>query len=181
MIHHIPIPARDPLRVAAVLAELMNGRDFPFSGPLPGARMAMSGDPHGTMIEVYPDTITLAPGADEAQVAFVPGTPASYVGFHALMSVPLGRTAIERIGAREGRRTRFLQPRRAGQAAGLSPSRILDREQNHARTRSRRPACRTYRLHAGRAHGCNHARSRCRGGKVIVCPSSSSEKLGEGL
>ncbi len=108
MIHHVSIPARDPLRVAAVLAELMNGRDFPFSGPLPGARMAMSGDPHGTMIEVYPDTITLAPGTDEAQVAFIPATPASYVGFHALMSVPLARAAIERIGTREGSRTRFF-------------------------------------------------------------------------
>jgi hypothetical protein len=70
--------------------------------------MAMSGDPHGTMIEVYPDTITLAPGADEGQVAFVPATPANYVGFHALMSVPLDRAAIERIGAREGWRTKFF-------------------------------------------------------------------------
>ena len=108
MIHHISIPARDPVRVAAVLAELMNGRDFPFSGPLPGARMAMSGDQHCTMIEVYPDTITLAPGGDEAQVAFIAGTAAAYVGFHALMSVPLDRAAIERIGTREGWRTRFF-------------------------------------------------------------------------
>jgi hypothetical protein len=108
MIHHISIPARDPLRVAAVLAELMNGRDFPFSGPLPGARMAMSGDPHGTMIEVYPETITLAPGTDEAQVVFARAAPADYVGFHALMSVPLGRAEIERIGAREGWRTKFF-------------------------------------------------------------------------
>ena len=33
MIHHISIPARDPVRVAAVLAELMNGRDFHSPGP----------------------------------------------------------------------------------------------------------------------------------------------------
>lgn len=108
MIHHISIPARDPLRVAAVLAELMNGRDFPFAGPLPGARMAVSGDPHGTMIEVYPETIALAPGADEAQVVFARATPAAYVGFHALMSVPLSRAEVERIGAREGWRTKFF-------------------------------------------------------------------------
>ncbi|RNJ49539.1 hypothetical protein [Methylocystis hirsuta] len=109
MIHHISIPARDPVRVAAVLAELMNGRDFPFSGPLPGAHMAMSGDPQGTMIEVYPDTITLAPGEDEAQVAFTPGPPTTgYFPFHALISVPLDRAAIERIGAREGWRTKFF-------------------------------------------------------------------------
>ncbi|HEY8125838.1 MAG TPA: hypothetical protein VIF88_10505 [Methylocystis sp.] len=109
MIHHISIPARDPVRVAAVLAELMNGRDFPFSCPLPGARMAMSGDPQGTMIEVYPDTITLAPGEKEAQVAFTPGPAATgYFPFHALISTPLDRAAIERIGAREGWRTKFF-------------------------------------------------------------------------
>lgn len=109
MIYHISIPARDPVRVAAVLAELMNGRDFPFSGPLPGAHMAMSGDPQGTMIEVYPDTITLTPGEDEAQAAFMPGPPATgYFPFHALISVPLDRAAIERIGAREGWRTKFF-------------------------------------------------------------------------
>lgn len=109
MIHHISIPARDPVRVAAVLAELMNGRDFPFSGPLPGARMAMSGDPQGTMIEVYPETIALTPGEDEAQVAFTRGPPATgYFPFHALISTPLDRAAIERVGAREGWRTKFF-------------------------------------------------------------------------
>lgn len=109
MIHHISIPAHDPAHVAAVLAELLNGRHFPFSGPLPGAWMAMTGDPHGTMIEVYPDTITLMPGQNGGPVAFTPGSPmATYVAFHALISVPLDRAAIERIGAREGWRTKFF-------------------------------------------------------------------------
>ena len=53
MIHHVSLPAREPQRVAEVLAELMGGRCFPF-GPLEGAFMATSGDAHGTMIEVYP-------------------------------------------------------------------------------------------------------------------------------
>ncbi|TLG74075.1 hypothetical protein [Methylocystis sp. B8] len=109
MIHHISIPARDPAHVADVLAEIMNGRAFPFSGPLPGAHMAMSGDPHGTMIEVYPNTITLTPGEDGAQVAFTPGPSSEgYFPFHALISVPVDRAAIERIGAREGWRTKFF-------------------------------------------------------------------------
>ena len=54
MIHHVSIPAREPQHVAAVLAELMGGKCFPF-GPLEGAFMAASGDEHGTMIEVYPE------------------------------------------------------------------------------------------------------------------------------
>jgi hypothetical protein len=53
MIHHVSIAAREPQRVAEVLAELMNGKCFPF-GPLDGAFMAASGDTNGTMIEVYP-------------------------------------------------------------------------------------------------------------------------------
>ena len=41
MIHHVSIPAREPQRVAEVLAELMGGKCFPF-GPLEGAFMAAS-------------------------------------------------------------------------------------------------------------------------------------------
>jgi hypothetical protein len=118
MIHHVSIPARDPVRVAAVLAELMGGHDYPFTGPLPGARMAVSGDPHGTMIEVYPDTIVMAPGEDEAPVVYSHADkPPCHVPFHALISVPLDRAAIEQIGTREGWRTRFFGRAPAGKPA----------------------------------------------------------------
>jgi hypothetical protein len=40
-------PAREPQHVAEVLAELMNGKCFPF-GPLEGAFMATSGDAQAT-------------------------------------------------------------------------------------------------------------------------------------
>lgn len=108
MIHHVSLPARDPVRVAAVLAELMGGRDYPFPGPLPGARMAVSGDPHGTMIEVYPDTAVMTPGEAEAPVAYGTAEPPAHVGFHALLSVPHDRDGIERIGSAAGWRTRWF-------------------------------------------------------------------------
>ena len=41
MIHHVSIPAREPHRVARVLAELMGGKCYPF-GSLEGAFMATS-------------------------------------------------------------------------------------------------------------------------------------------
>ena len=107
MLHHISIPARDPAHVAAVLAALMKGRSFPFPGPLDGAFMALNGDAQGTAIEVYPETTLLVPGADEAPVVFTPGAAASHGAFHALLSVPTDRAAIEAIGAREGWRTKF--------------------------------------------------------------------------
>jgi hypothetical protein len=62
MIHHVSLPARDPLHVAGILAEMLGGRAFHFPGPLADAAMAVSGDPHGTMIEVYPDTVIMMPG-----------------------------------------------------------------------------------------------------------------------
>lgn len=109
MIHHVSLPARDPTHVAEVLAELIGGRAFPFSGPLPGARMAVSGDPHGTMIEVYPDLVVMAPGEGEQQVIYTPADEACGLApFHVLISTPRSRAAVEAIGEREGWRTRFF-------------------------------------------------------------------------
>jgi hypothetical protein len=106
MIHHVSIPARDPGRVAGVLAELLDGRVYPFPGPLPGAFLAVAGDAHGTMVEVYPDTTTMEPKDGERLIPF--GTnpsPPEHTGWHVNFSVALERDAIERIGAREGWRT----------------------------------------------------------------------------
>ena len=106
MIHHISIPAREPQRVAEVLAELMGGRCIPF-GPLEGAFMAASGDPHGTMIEVYPDQSTLdIPDRDDQVVFGKNQSPPHTWPFHAFLSVPLDTEQVEQIGAREGWRAK---------------------------------------------------------------------------
>jgi hypothetical protein len=105
MIHHCSIPARNPEHVAGVLAELMDGKAFPF-GPLEGAFMAASGDAHGTMIEVYPEQSTLEIPANDDQVVFGKQQAPRNWPFHLLLSVPLDREAVEKIGAREGWRAR---------------------------------------------------------------------------
>jgi len=109
MIHHVSIAARDPRHVADVLAELMNGRAYPFPGGIAASFMAVSGDPHGTMIEVYPETTTLTPGpgGDQVIAGRVPAPP-GYVPFHVLLSVPLDREAVLAIGKREGWRTELF-------------------------------------------------------------------------
>lgn len=61
MIHHFSIAARDPEHVAAVLAEVIGGQSFNFS-TFPGSRIVVTGDAHGTAIEVYPLGLELAPG-----------------------------------------------------------------------------------------------------------------------
>jgi hypothetical protein len=104
MIHHISIPANNPSHVADVLAELMDGRSYPFPGGVPDSFMAVSGDRHGTMIEVYPADMTLEPNGTPHRK---PGQTAQRGPFHILLSVPLSREQIEAIGNREGWTTRF--------------------------------------------------------------------------
>ena len=116
MIHHVSIPAREPQHVAKVLAELMVGECHPF-GPLDGAYMATSGDAHGTMIDVYPEQATLdIPDNDDPVLFGENKTPPHAWPFHMLLSVPLEQDEIERIGAREGWRTKaFGRGARGGQ------------------------------------------------------------------
>jgi hypothetical protein len=102
MIHHVSIPAREPRHVANVLAELMGGKCYRF-GPLEGAFMAASGDPHGTMIEVCPEQATPDIPKNDDQVVFGNNeSPPEIWPFHVLLSVPLEPEQIEAIGAREG-------------------------------------------------------------------------------
>ena len=106
MIHHVSIPAREPQHVAEVLAELMNGKCFPF-GPLEGAFMAVSGDANGTMFEVYPERTTLNIPDRDDQVVFAENpAPSQTWPFHVLLSVPREAEEVERIGAREGWRAK---------------------------------------------------------------------------
>ena len=115
MIHHVSISASDPKHVSDVLAEVMGGRNYPFPGGFKDSWMAVSGDPHGTAIEVYPNGLLLRPDGDSAvrpeQVAPQDG----YVPFHLLLSVPIDQAAIERIGEREGWLTRLCHRGPPGQ------------------------------------------------------------------
>jgi len=102
MIHHISISAREPKRPATVLAELMKGRVFPFPGRIAGAFMAVSGDEHGSMIEVLPEHIALRPGENDQQVRPVYSASPKHTPFHLLLSVPIDGATAMGIGAREG-------------------------------------------------------------------------------
>ena len=109
MIHHVSISAREPKHVADVLAEVMDGRCYPFLGPIPNSWMAVSGDAVGTIIEVYPADVTLQPGTqDNEQVAAIRQQPRlPTVPFHFMLSVCTDLGTIERIGKREGWRTKL--------------------------------------------------------------------------
>ena len=105
MIHHVSIPARQPERVARVLAELFGGYAGPFIGPIPGAWVVYAEDGVGTGIEVYTEDTLIVPGEGNTLGEARRGAVPQALAFHALISVKADRETIERIGAREGWRT----------------------------------------------------------------------------
>ena len=117
MIHHISIAAREPRRVAAVLAELWEGYSFPFP-PFPESYIAMPGDRYGTAIEVTPLGLELAPGVGDEEAQASPNeSPSPFTATHAALSVPVSEERVREIAAREGcalnvRPRRRLPPRR---------------------------------------------------------------------
>ena len=102
MIHHISIPACQPLEVAKVLAELFNGVLTEF-GPNPGSYIAWTGDEFGTAIEVFPVETELQPDDEHGQANFRRNSNASqYSATHAAISVTRSKDEIVDIAKREG-------------------------------------------------------------------------------
>lgn len=99
MIFHLSLPARDPKRVSAVMAELWGGEAFPFH-PIPGAWIAMAGDAHGTALEVYPAETVLIPG--DTALESETGAPAANTASHAAVETPLSEPEVMAIAEREG-------------------------------------------------------------------------------
>jgi hypothetical protein len=101
MIHHFSITARNPAHVAAVLAEVLGGRSFPFS-IFPGSHIAIADDPSGTAVEVYPLGTELVPGGRTDSVHAVTNPqPDIFSGTHAAISVGLSEDEIQAIARRE--------------------------------------------------------------------------------
>ncbi|VEP17890.1 hypothetical protein H1P_6540001 [Hyella patelloides LEGE 07179] len=67
MIHHISLPAKNPLHVAEVLAELFNGYSAPFSSHS-DSYVAFAADKYGTLIEVYPIGTEMIPGEGDQPI-----------------------------------------------------------------------------------------------------------------
>lgn len=93
MIHHLSIPASNPLQVATVLTKLLGGRLTRF-GPYRNSYIAWAGDEYGTAVEVYPAGTEMLPDKGEGQANFRHNGEASpYVATHAAISV--NRTVAE--------------------------------------------------------------------------------------
>jgi len=100
MIHHISIPADDPLRVAKALAAFWRSEVLPF--PMYEASyVVFSGDGEGSCIEVYPAHRVLQPASPELP-ALVEGPVGGLSGFHAALSVPVDEEAIATVCDEQG-------------------------------------------------------------------------------
>ena len=100
MIHHISLPAKNPLHVAKVLAELFKGYCAPFESH-PGSYVAFAGDEYGTLVEVYPLGTEMFPGEDEKPIQYRQNNSSQFIATHAAISVPLNQSQIESIARRE--------------------------------------------------------------------------------
>lgn len=100
MIHHISLPAVDPLHVAEVLAELFKGYCAPFPSH-PGSHVAFAGDEYGTLVEVYPLGTEMIPGENEKPIQYQQNTSNQFIATHVAISVPLNQSQIESIAERE--------------------------------------------------------------------------------
>ena len=102
MIHHISIPAKDPLHTAQVLAELFDNSYYaPFSSH-PGSYVAFAADDYGTLIEVYPLGTEMMPGETDKPIQYQQNKYNQFIATHAAISVPINQTQIEQIAQREG-------------------------------------------------------------------------------
>jgi hypothetical protein len=107
MIHHLSIDARDPLRVASVLAEIWNGKVYKFL--VPGSYIVLPFDSYGTHIVVFKSGDVWTLGTDLQSAKVLQTAPTNYVSFHAAISVPTTQQQIEQIGQREGWRVLIRQ------------------------------------------------------------------------
>ena len=86
---------------------------------IPGSFIAVSGDPHGTAIEVHAADVLIEPS--DPRHRSDPPVP-QRGAFHVFLSVPLSRERVEAIGRREGWTTQFCsRPSEALLAPGQKP------------------------------------------------------------
>ena len=117
MLFHVSIDADDPKHVAAVFAELWNGRAVPFPPVAEGSWMALAGDERNNLIEVYPRGTELVevPGDADAKGADAraprPNSPT-----HLAIGTQLTTDQVLAIARREGWPAKY---RKRGGAFGV--------------------------------------------------------------
>ena len=101
MLFHMSIAAREPERTAHALAELWQGKAYPFPPVGGGSWIAMAGDERNSAIEVYPLGTELYFEASSAEFDARSGTPDREGPCHAAIGTPLDTDQVLALAARE--------------------------------------------------------------------------------
>ena len=116
MLFHLSIDARDPQRVATVLAEIFGSNiATPFPPVAEGSWVAMAGDDRNTLVEVYPRGSQLVEGQGDADAVARPGEGGASAT-HFAIATPLDQDAVFEIAEREGWSAKY---RRRGGVFGV--------------------------------------------------------------
>ncbi|MDF0486598.1 hypothetical protein PX554_00520 [Sphingomonas sp. H39-1-10] len=116
MLFHMSMSANDHRKVAAVIAELWNGKALPFPPVSDDGWIVLAGDDRGTAIEVYPAGTVLRERPGDADAYGEAGEVRAYTPTHAAIASPLDADAILAIAAREGWPAKY---RKRGGAFGV--------------------------------------------------------------
>lgn len=102
MIHHTSMSAKNPEKVAQVLAELMQG-DYTRFPVFEGCFIAFGNDSQGTAIEVQPFGAELVPNKRDLDAdTRMNSSPSEFTEAHIAMSIPLNVEQAIEIAKREG-------------------------------------------------------------------------------
>ncbi len=102
MLFHLSIAARDPRRVAGVIAEIWGGAAEPFPPVSDDAWIAIAGDERGTAMEVYPLGTLLREAEGDADATGEASGTDGFTATHAAIATPLAEDAVMAIAKREG-------------------------------------------------------------------------------
>ena len=101
MIHHISIPAHEPLKVAKVLQKVTGGKIVSFK-PLENGYMLFFGDDYGSALEIYPANAVLTPGDKENATKFAEIAKPRYMAVHAAISCDKETPELVAIAEEQG-------------------------------------------------------------------------------
>ncbi len=116
MLFHMSIAARDPRRVAEVIAEIWGGAAERFPPVSDNGWIAIAGDERGTAMEVYPLGTVLRQADVDADARGETSGGEAYTATHAAIATPLAEDAVMAIAAREGWPAKY---RKRGGAFGV--------------------------------------------------------------
>lgn len=102
MLFHMSFAADAPQATAQMMAEIWQGRAYPFPPFAEGSWIAMAGDSRGSALEVYPRGTEMHEGAGALDVRCVMGAANRNIANHAAIATDLSEEAVKAIAERNG-------------------------------------------------------------------------------